>query len=190
MEIESELFESNCGGAENTVLLILDRKEDPLTPLLHQWTYQAMAHELIGISLNRVDIKKDSKVKTSSESSELVLSVDLDPFYSANIYSGYGELAGNMKMLVDNLQLKAKDHRSIDTIEDMQKVLDHYPDYKKESANVYKHVDIMATINSEVETRKLLDLSKLEQDMAVSDSKDEFFKVPKISSLHRKLEIS
>ena len=39
------------------VLLILDRREDPLTPLLTQWTYQAMVHELIGIQNGRVDLK-------------------------------------------------------------------------------------------------------------------------------------
>lgn len=31
------------------MVLILDRREDPITPLLNQWTYQAMLHELIGL---------------------------------------------------------------------------------------------------------------------------------------------
>lgn len=39
-----------------TLLLILDRREDPITPLLNQWTYQAMLHELAGISNNKVDL--------------------------------------------------------------------------------------------------------------------------------------
>jgi len=38
------------------VLLILDRRNDPVTPLLSQWTYQAMVHELIGIQNGRVDL--------------------------------------------------------------------------------------------------------------------------------------
>ena len=29
-----------------------------MTPLLLQWTYQAMVHELIGINTNRVDLSK------------------------------------------------------------------------------------------------------------------------------------
>jgi vacuolar protein sorting-associated protein 45 len=37
-------------------LLIFDRKEDPVTPLLNQWTYQAMIHELLTIYNNRVKI--------------------------------------------------------------------------------------------------------------------------------------
>jgi len=31
--------------------------DDPVTPLLQQWTYQAMIHELLGIHNNRVDLK-------------------------------------------------------------------------------------------------------------------------------------
>lgn len=38
------------------ILLILDRREDPVTPLLTQWTYQAMVHELLGIRNGRVDL--------------------------------------------------------------------------------------------------------------------------------------
>ena len=52
------------------VLLILDRLDDPLTPLLTQWTYQAMVHELLGISsantvdLSRIDrLPADQKVR-------------------------------------------------------------------------------------------------------------------------------
>ena len=41
-----------------SVLLILDRRDDPITPLLNQFTYQAMLHELIGITRNRVETSK------------------------------------------------------------------------------------------------------------------------------------
>lgn len=38
------------------LLLILDRRNDPVTPLLSQWTYQAMVHELLGIHNGRVNL--------------------------------------------------------------------------------------------------------------------------------------
>ena len=40
------------------LLLILDRTDDPVSPLLNQWTYQAMVHELLGIKNNRIDLSK------------------------------------------------------------------------------------------------------------------------------------
>ena len=51
------------------LLLILDRRNDPVTPLLTQWTYQAMVHECIGITNGRVglgdalDVKEEMKVR-------------------------------------------------------------------------------------------------------------------------------
>lgn len=46
------------GSRSSPVVLLLDRRDDPVTPLLTQWTYQAMIHELIGI--------KDNTLKLSS----------------------------------------------------------------------------------------------------------------------------
>ena len=63
----------------NSILLILDRRDDPVTPLLNQWTYQAMVHELFTINNNRVDL---SHVKgISKELKEVVLSAQHDEFY-------------------------------------------------------------------------------------------------------------
>ena len=43
-------------GDAPPLLLILDRFDDPVTPLLNQWTYQAMLHELLGIRNNVVEL--------------------------------------------------------------------------------------------------------------------------------------
>ena len=54
---ERGLFDFGSRGQEaSPLVLILDRKDDPVTPLLLQWTYQAMVHELIGLETNRVDL--------------------------------------------------------------------------------------------------------------------------------------
>ena len=60
---ERELFDfGNRSGEPAPVLLLIDRREDPVTPLLLQWTYQAMVHELLGIRDNRVDLPRSSAV--------------------------------------------------------------------------------------------------------------------------------
>ena len=50
------------------MIMMLDRKEDPVTPLLLQWTYQAMVHELIGIESNRVDLTQSPGVSLQAKS--------------------------------------------------------------------------------------------------------------------------
>ena len=58
MEEERALFDFGSRAAdESPLVLILDRKDDPVTPMLLQWTYQAMVHELLGISNNLVSLK-------------------------------------------------------------------------------------------------------------------------------------
>ena len=60
---ERELFDFGNRGTETPpVLLLVDRREDPVTPLLTQWTYQAMVHELLGIRANRVDLPQSANV--------------------------------------------------------------------------------------------------------------------------------
>ncbi len=79
---ESSLFDfrTQDNGAPPPLLLILDRKDDPVTPLLNQWTYQAMVHELLTINNNRVDL---SKVEGAPKDlKEVVLSLEQDEFYS------------------------------------------------------------------------------------------------------------
>lgn len=57
IQMESTLFDFRLTQVP-PLLLILDRRNDPVTPLLSQWTYQAMVHELIGIQNGRVDLSQ------------------------------------------------------------------------------------------------------------------------------------
>ena len=62
---ERELFDFGTRSAEVApVVLLVDRKEDPVTPLLTQWTYQAMVHELLGIQANRLNLPQSANVRT------------------------------------------------------------------------------------------------------------------------------
>ena len=56
---ERDLFTFQRQAAGAPLLLVLDRRDDPVTPLLSQWTYQAMVHELLpgGIKNNTVDMR-------------------------------------------------------------------------------------------------------------------------------------
>lgn len=56
MDQEDQLFDFGRRADTAPILLILDRRNDPVTPLLSQWTYQAMVHELLGIQNGRVDL--------------------------------------------------------------------------------------------------------------------------------------
>jgi vacuolar protein sorting-associated protein 45 len=53
------------------ILLLVDRRDDPITPLLTQWTYQAMVHELLGIYNGRVDLSDVPDVRQELKVSQM-----------------------------------------------------------------------------------------------------------------------
>lgn len=61
-DAQSDLWEFRR-TATAPLLLILDRRNDPVTPLLTQWTYQAMVHELLGITNGRVSLEDVPEVR-------------------------------------------------------------------------------------------------------------------------------
>ncbi|XP_035542013.1 vacuolar protein sorting-associated protein 45 homolog isoform X2 [Juglans regia] len=146
------------------LLLVIDRRDDPVTPLLNQWTYQAMLHELIGIQDNKVDLRSIGKIPKDQQ--EVVLSSEQDAFFKANMYENFGDIGMNIKRLVDEFQQIAKSNQTIQTIEDMAKFVDNYPEYRKMHGNVSKHVTLVTEMSKIVEEHKLMLVSQTEQDLA------------------------
>ncbi|KAL6522128.1 vacuolar protein sorting-associated protein 45 [Orobanche minor] len=160
---ESGLFDFRRSEV-SPLLIIVDRRDDPVTPLLNQWTYQAMVHELIGIRDNKVDLSNIGKLPKDQQ--EVVLSSEQDAFFKANMYENFGDIGMNIKRMVDDFQQVAKSNQKIQTIEDMAKFVDNYPEYRKMHGNVSKHVTLVAEMSRIVEERKLMVVSKTEQELA------------------------
>ena len=150
------------------ILLILDRRDDPITPLLTQWTYQAMVHELLGIHNGKVDLSEVPDVRP--ELKEIVLSQDQDPFFKKNMYMNFGDLGGNIKEYVEQYQSKTKSTASIESIADMKRFVEDYPEFRKLSGNVSKHVTLVGELSRRVAEDSLLDVSELEQSLACNDN--------------------
>jgi hypothetical protein len=150
------------------VLLILDRREDPITPLLMQWTYQAMVHHLLGIHNGRVDLSDVPDIRP--ELREIVLSQDQDPFFKKNMYLNFGDLGSNIKDYVEQYQSKTKNNADIESIADMKRFIEEYPEFRKLSGNVSKHVTLVSELSRRVGVENLLEISELEQSIACNDN--------------------
>ncbi|KAL8924284.1 MAG: hypothetical protein Q9172_002757 [Xanthocarpia lactea] len=150
------------------ILLLLDRRDDPITPLLTQWTYQAMVHEILGIFNGRVDLSDVPDVRP--ELKEVVLSQDQDPFFKKNMYLNFGDLGGNIKDYVAQYQSKTQSTAAIESIADMKRFVEDYPEFRKLSGNVSKHVTLVGELSRRVSVHGLLDTSELEQSLACNDS--------------------
>jgi vacuolar protein sorting-associated protein 45 len=150
------------------ILLILDRRDDPITPLLSQWTYQAMVHELLGIHNGRVNLHDVPDIRP--ELKEVVLSQDQDPFFKKNMYLNFGDLGGNIKDYVEQYQSKTKNSSNIESIADMKRFIEEYPEFRKLSGNVSKHVTLVGELSRRVGAENLLEVSEVEQSLACNDN--------------------
>lgn len=153
------------------LLLILDRCEDPVTPLLNQWTYEAMVHELIGAENNRVSLENAPNVPDDLQN--VVLDASADDFFRQNRFQNFGELGINLKTLVDSFHNQSRNNSNLSSIEDMMRFVGSYPEFRKAMSSVSKHVAISSELSRLVEKNDLLQVSQLEQDIACREAESE-----------------
>ncbi|KAJ2311652.1 vacuolar protein sorting-associated protein 45, partial [Coemansia sp. RSA 2704] len=167
MAHEGSLFGGRGQGDGQTQLLILDRKNDPVTPLLTHWTYHAMLDELLGVVHGRIDLSQVADFR--AEVKEVMLSQDQDSFFRQSQFLNFGDLGASIKEFVDSYQSKTQSHDKIESISDMKRFVEAYPEFRKLSGNVSKHVTLIGELSRLVSQRHLLAVSELEQSLACNE---------------------
>ncbi|KZW00541.1 Sec1-like protein [Exidia glandulosa HHB12029] len=158
------------------LLLIVDRRNDPVTPLLSQWTYQAMVHELIGIQNGRVDLSQAPDVRP--ELKEITLTPSTDPFFASNYMATFGDLGQTLKNYVESYQSRsqtialASAGNSLASISDMKRFIEEYPEFRKLGGNVSKHVALVGELSRLVAKQRLLETGEVEQGLATGIGQD------------------
>jgi vacuolar protein sorting-associated protein 45 len=167
-----EFIRKECGQNFNGILLLYDRKEDPISPLINQWTYQAQLHEILGIKNNVIELKKGD-VNDKPEKYVISDVESIDKFYSKYKFADYGTVANAVQQEADKLKNENDMLNKESSIEELRKIIDQLPEKKKESMAITKHYKLFYSISEYVTKHKLMDLSKIEQDISVNDNKKE-----------------
>lgn len=169
---------------QDTVLLILDRRSDPLTPLMTPWTYQAMLHEHIGVKYNVVDLPPSSSPAPSSsrEAAEeqarangstedgngtqrFVVSSKDDQLFKDNMYLQWGEVCVNFKAAVDRCKEAVSVDRNAVSVDDLKMLLQSVPQNRSMTMTATKHVSLASKMADIIKSLNLLEVSRLEQEM-------------------------
>ncbi|KAF8442956.1 Sec1-like protein [Boletus edulis BED1] len=171
IQAESALFDFRLTQVA-PLLLILDRRNDPVTPLLSQWTYQAMVHELLGIQNGRVNLTMVPDIRP--ELSEITLTTSTDPFFQAHHLAIFGDLGTSLINYVQSYQSRSlvQSPSAINSISDMKRFVEEYPEFRKLGGNVSKHVALVGELSRLVERDRLLDVGEIEQGLATSSGCD------------------
>ena len=82
----------------------------------------------------------------------MVLSADQDPFFNTHMYSSFGELGVAVKTIMEEYQGERKMHDNITSIDDMQRFVENFPELRKKSHTVGKHVALMTQLVQQVDS--------------------------------------
>jgi len=164
--IGEEILKSDeFGFRDSALLLILERKDDPVTPLINWWTYQAMIHEFIGINMNKI------KIVNEKRSEELLLDPVIDKFYEENMFLMFSDLSDKFSVLIDEYKKKQEEYKNI-TVEHIKKFTSEYPNYLKMQNTVSCHNKIIKEFTKNF-SKKIMEISIVQQEIISGNDHNE-----------------
>ncbi|KAM0895680.1 hypothetical protein ACQ4PT_023679 [Festuca glaucescens] len=161
---------------ETCELLIVDRSVDQIAPIIHEWTYDAMCHDLLFMDGNKYVHEVPSKNGSASEKREVLLE-EHDPVWlelrHAHIADASERLHDKMTHFVSKnkaAQLhQARTGAELST-RDLQKMVQALPQYSDQIDKLSLHVEIAGKLNSIIREQCLRDVGQLEQDLVFGDA--------------------
>lgn len=167
----------------NSLLILVDRRYDLITPVVNKWNYYSMIHELFNIRMNQINLV-DAPNRQPKDPKEMLISVEQDQFFGDNYSKNYGELGIRLKAAVENLKSATKSQVKVETIEDMKRFIDEYPETRRYASNLHNHVFLMSELTRQVSEHNLINVSECEQELAcnLASTKDILKKIRQLVS--------
>ncbi|XP_072151511.1 probable protein transport Sec1a isoform X5 [Setaria viridis] len=161
---------------ETCELLIVDRSIDQIAPIIHEWTYDAMCHDLLCMDGNKYVQEVPSKNDSANEQKEVLLE-DHDPVWlelrHAHIADVNERLHEKMtKFISKNEAAQLQQTRSgveLST-KQLQKMVQALPQYSDEIDKLTLHVEVAGKLNNIIKEQHLKDVGQLEQDLVFGDA--------------------
>merc|ERR1712227_164843 len=155
---------------DQTQLIIVDRGYDPVAPVVHELTYQAMVMDLVEIDNDviRYTTVNDHGVTVNKE-------VILDDNDSMWVEYRHRHIADCMRAIPEGFKSFAKEkrHKTSEgaTIKDLSKMMQAMPQYQKEIQMYLNHMHIVEDCQRQY-AKNVEKLCKVEQDLATGETSD------------------
>ncbi|KAI8325469.1 Sec1-like protein, partial [Martensiomyces pterosporus] len=159
-----------------TELIIVDRSADPLAPILHEFTYEAMVHDLLDIEDGN-KFHYTIKLASGAEEVKTVVLGDADPIWQEyrfqhisdaqeSIMRKFEGLIGSNRAIVD---MQAGERLDLSRMRD---VVSSMPHFKDQLSHMSAHITMMQQCMERFNERCLNDLGMIEQNLAVGTTPD------------------
>lgn len=159
-------------------VLVLDRSVDVVSPVIHEWTYEAMVHDLADLNGKLYTYSVETQ-GGKTEQKEAVLD-ETDPVFCGLRHlhfadalvkiseqaEEFGQKNSAAKMRQAGGAKTDADGRSGSmTTSQMRRVMEALPQYRDAVAKLSTHVSLAEHMNNIIDQRNLTEVGKLEQDI-------------------------
>ncbi|KAJ6328457.1 hypothetical protein OIU77_010198 [Salix suchowensis] len=164
----------NFPQTETCELLILDRSIDQIAPVIHEWTYDAMCHDLLEMDGNKYAVELPSKTSGNPEKKEVLLE-DQDLVW---LELRHAHIADASERLHDKMTTFVSKNKAAQMQQSARTYTARRLSYKFKLCRKYNeqvekltlHIEIAGKINSVIRELGLRDLGQLEQDLVFGDA--------------------
>ncbi|CAN4127537.1 unnamed protein product [Withania somnifera] len=167
----------NFPQTETCELLIVDRSVDQIAPIIHEWTYDAMCHDLLNMDGNKYVHEVPGKAGGPPEKKDVLLE-DHDPIWLELRHAHIADASERLHEKMTNFVSKNKaaqmhqgsrDSGQLST-RDLQKMVQALPQYSEQIEKLSLHVDIAGKLNRIIRESSLKEIGQLEQDLVFGDA--------------------
>ncbi|KAJ3672528.1 hypothetical protein LUZ60_007249 [Juncus effusus] len=167
---------------ETCELLIVDRSIDQIAPVIHEWTYDAMCHDLLDVVGNKYVHEVQNK-SGATEKKEAILE-DHDPVWLELRHVHIGDASVRLSDKMENFtsknkaaQMQSKQRDEIST-KDLQKVVQSLPQYTEQKERLSLHVE---DLNPESKLRLLMIYALTYPEKFEGDKGEKLMQLAKLS---------
>lgn len=156
-------------------LIIIDRSMDPLSPLMHEYTFQAMVYDLLKCRGEICHLPEESK--SSDEKNDTLLLGEDDDLWMELRHSHIGEVLAQVtskfkEFKGSNKMAQLQSGGGSASIKDMIAAMKSMPKYKDMMRKYAKGLSLAEACMTKFNKQRLKELGELEQDMATGKDDD------------------
>lgn len=166
---------------EQCQLIILDRSVDPIAPLLHEFTYQAMVNDLLQLSDDGTRYKYlvDSKFHGATQK-EVILDDETDNLWAEMRHSHIAEcsqqIVHSFNTFLEKNQattgLLAGKKNDVSSLNDLKSALSSMPQFQDLKNKYSIHMAMLQECLSVFSAQKLEEIASVEQELATGETVD------------------
>lgn len=162
---------------ERGQLLILDRTFDPLSPFMHEYTYQAMANDLLEVDAQGM-ISYDVDTGKGSQTKETILNSEADELWKEFRHKHIAKVISSLKERMDDIlttnagaKLFKKGKENMD-MSAMAAAVKNLPEYQQMMSNYGRHVAVATQCMRAFSALDLIKYSNVEQTLSTGMDED------------------